>query len=146
MFITALLAAYAIPQYSRMSDSFDRFNARAHLLEDIKRAQAFSLAEGCRGILTIAGDGNSYDFGCDYLAYDAADPPSADSIQFTRNLGDDITLASSTSVIFNSRGQTVDKDDIIQNVTFTLTSSAKGSTGTFATGTLLGTGVFQYSN
>ena len=145
LFLTSILAAYAIPQYSLMSDSYDRFNARAHLLEDIKTAQAFSLAQGCRGIITIAPDAKSYTFGCDYLSYDTADPPVPDSIEYTRNLDGDVTVAASGTVIFNSRGQTVDKDDIISNITFTLSGKVEGSTQVFATGILLGTGVFSYS-
>ena len=142
--IVAITTAIAMPGYSEMASGFDRFNARAHLLEDLKTGQAYALAQGCRGVFVFATDGRSYDFGCDYLSYDTADPPSPDSIEFSRTLDGDITATPSGTVILNSRGQTVDKDDILTNITFNLKYDNDGSMETFATGSLLATGIFAY--
>lgn len=145
MGVSCILTAVAAMHYSDLEGGFHRFDARAHLLEDIKTAQAFTLAQGCRGIFRFASDGKSYTFGCDYLDYDVTDPPAADSIEFTRTLGGDVTIDASDTVILNSRGQTVDKDDVLINITFELRSKKEGSSPeAFASGQLLATGIFSY--
>lgn len=142
--IIAIVAAIAIPQQKEMFDSFNRFNARAHLLEDIKIAQAYSVSQGCRGVFTVDSDGRGYSFGCDYLGYDTNDPATPDDVYFTREVPGDVTVTADNQIIFNSRGQTVDSDFIISNVTLDLKSQIDGTQTTFATGILLGTGIFKY--
>jgi len=61
-----------------------------------------------------------------------------------RNLPANMTITSSDPIIFNSRGQAVDVDDIMSNLTISLIESGDGGPETFASGTLLGTGVFSY--
>jgi Tfp pilus assembly protein FimT len=140
MTVAAIVGALGIPQLATLTKSFDRFNARSALIQDLKLAQAQSVTEGCRGILKIAADGESYVYGCDYLGYDVDADPSPDSVTFTRLLPDYVTAVATGPIIFDSRGQSVDVDGIVQNVTIQLRSRAD----TFATGTLLGTGVFSY--
>lgn len=142
--ILALVIYVAAPRFQELSGSSERFAARAHLLEDIKNAQAIALTQGCRGIFTIANDNRSYNFGCDYLSYDTNDPPVADEISFTRELKGDVTLSADRLIIFNSRGQTVNSTDQVVNVVLQLESKKQGSRQVFATGLLLGTGVFSY--
>jgi len=142
--IFAILVYVSAPKFRELAGSSERFAARGHLLEDIKNAQAIALTQGCRGIFTVAEDSRSYNFGCDYLAYDTNDPPAADVISFTRPLGGDVRLTADNIIIFNSRGQTVDIDDNQINVQLQLSSVKKGKRENFATGLLLGTGVFTY--
>jgi len=145
LFMVALLGASAVPQISDIGESFDRMNSRSLLLQDIKRAQAESLTEGCRGIFTITTDGSGYSFGCDYLTYDTQDPPVADDSSFVRVLPRNITITASQTIIFNSRGQAVDVDDVITTITIQLLYDETGGPQSFASGTLLGTGLFSFS-
>lgn len=142
--VLAILGTLALPQYINFSSSFDGFNARSYLIQDLKQAQAEAITRGCREIFSIAEDAKSYSFGCDYLAYDTNVPPQADSISFVRNLPGDVTISASSLIIFNSRGQSVDTDDVISTVSITLWDQRGESPSVITTGTLLGTGVFSY--
>lgn len=140
MTLFAILAFIGLPSLSELSDSMNRANARSYLHQDLKRAQAETITQGCRGIVKIAPDGASYYFGCDYLDYDTAASPTPDKLIFTRYLPNRITVSSSGPVILNSRGQTVDINDIMTSLTLTLYESSQQ----FAQGTLTGTGVYSY--
>ncbi|MCB0338138.1 MAG: hypothetical protein KDD53_00975 [Bdellovibrionales bacterium] len=134
----------ALPKLSSLTASYNQLNAKSFLVQDLKRAQAETITQGCRGIFKIANDGESYSFGCDYLSYDVTDPPSADVVSFVRNLPEDITVESDIPIIFNSQGRAVDIDGILTNVSVTFEESSSGSPESFASGVLLGTGVFSY--
>jgi len=138
--LIAIIGALGLPQLAQLTKTFDRFNARQHLLEDLKRAQAETITEGCRGIVKIAADATSYTYGCDYLSYDATADPIGDIVTFQRMLPEGIEVSGSSPIIFDSRGQSVDTDGIVNNVTLVL--DYRGAA--FASGALLGTGVFKY--
>ena len=142
--VLGLVAVLAVPQMGVMQNSFNRFNARAQLLEDIKFAQAHSITEGCRGIFSISSSGKDYTFGCDYLDYDIVGVPEPDSVILNREIPGDVTISASAIAIFNSRGQSIDQFGMVTNVTFTLNSKIKNVREDFASGLLLGTGVFKY--
>ena len=135
-----LLSMIALPKLPEYMTTFNRVNARTHLIQDLRLAQAETVTPGCRGIFIIDGDNGGYTFGCDYLPYDTSDPPSYDEQEFSRTLPDNITVDSSARIIFNSRGQVVDKDDVLVNRTVELTDTSDGSVK-FMTGTLYSTGV-----
>lgn len=141
--IMALMTAIAAPNFADLSASFDRMNARSNLLQDLKRAQAEALTKGCRGIFTIAVGGGSYSYGCDFLSYDTNSPPAYDVMSFEREMPTGVTISSDAQIIFNSRGQTVDENDVISTVTVSMTKSVDGSPEVFVTGTLMGTGLFS---
>lgn len=141
MSIMALVGYVAVPHISAMTSGFDAVNAQSYVLHDLKRAQAQTVLEGCRGILEIDPSGRSYTFGCDYLPYDTNNPPQHDVMIFQRNLPGTVSISTTGPIIFNSRGQAVDSDDVINNVTVTL---REGGVDVVATGVLLGTGVFAY--
>lgn len=145
LILIAVLTGLGVPAFSGLSSAFDRANARAYVLQDLKRAQAESITKGCRGIVSIDADNTGYSFGCDYLAYDVAATPSADEVAFRRNLPTGITLAATGNIIFNSRGQAIDASYILNNVTLTLTDSQSGTANNFASGILTGSGVFTYN-
>lgn len=140
LILSAVISSFGIPQLANLTKTFDRFNARSNLLQDLKRAQAETIMEGCRGIVSIAADGKSYSFGCDYLSYDTDPVPSPDDVRISRILPANVTITASGNIIFDSRGQSVDENYVLQNVTISL----NGSEGAFASGTILGTGVFTY--
>ncbi len=142
--VLAIVSVLAIPQMGVMQNSFNRFNARAQLLEDIKFAQAYSITEGCRGVLSINASGKDYTFGCDYLDYDIVGDPEPDSVILSREVPGDVQISASSIAIFNSRGQSINQSGVVTNVTFTLNSKIKDVREDFASGLLLGTGVFKY--
>lgn len=142
--ILTILGYFAVLEFRTTELSFERMNARSFVVQDLKRAQAETITQGCRGIMTVATDGRSYNFGCDYLSYDTNVPPQADALSFTRDLPDTITLSTSGQIIFNSRGQTVDAYDAMTTISLTLADKSGGGSTTFASGTLLGTGVFSF--
>lgn len=142
--ILAGLTFVSIPQLATLSATFNRINARSDLLKDLKRAQAESITQGCRGIVVIAANGRSYSFGCDYLDYDPSSSPAPDHISFVRNLPEHVVVSADAPIIFNSRGLAVDINNIMQNVTITLSQNWGGVPQQFAKGLLLGTGVFTY--
>ncbi len=143
--LIAIVTGVGIPAFTGLSSAFDRANARAYILQDLKRAQAESITKGCRGIVSIDADNTGYSFGCDYLTYDVAATPSADEVSFRRNLPTGITVAATSNLIFNSRGQAIDANYILNNVTLTLTDSQSGTANNFASGILTGSGVFAYN-
>ena len=141
--VLAVMAGFAIPKFSTLKRSFELLNAKSYLLQDLKRAQAESITQGCRGIFVIYPDGSGYTFGCDYLDYDASNPPKHDVVSMRRNLPAQIRISAPSPIIFNSRGQAVDVDGIVSNLQISLQDSA-AERHTFSAGTLLGTGVFSF--
>lgn len=149
MFVAALLAilgALAVPQMYKLRATYDRMDAKAYLAQDLKRAQAESITQGCRGIFKILNGGRTYQFGCDYLNYDTRNPPSPDVVSLSRTLPANIILFTPSPIIFNSKGQTVDVDGVISNLNLSLRDVSRGSAQEFALGILLGTGVFNYES
>lgn len=144
LMIASIISYVAMSQLSTLSATFNRINARSNLLQDLKRAQAEAITQGCRGIFLIASDARSYSFGCDYLAYDTSNPPHSDEVSFVRALPEHVVLSSDAPVIFNSRGEAVDVNNIMSNITLTLSQNWGGTPLAFARGILLGTGVFTY--
>lgn len=138
--VATLVGVIAIPQFSTLRGSMDRVNARSYVLQDLKRAQAESITQGCRGIFKIAGDNKSYSFGCDYLAYDTAADPSSDVTSFIRNMPTNIEISADAPVIYNSRGQAIDTGYALTNVNVSLTENGTE----FASGIISGSGVFSY--
>ena len=141
--VLAVLAGVGIPQFSTLKRSFELLNAKSYLLQDLKRAQAESITQGCRGVFVILPDGSGYTFGCDYLDYDTNDPPSHDVVSLRRNLPAHILISAPEPIIFNSRGQAVDVDGVIANLQIRLEDSS-AERNAYSTGTLLGTGVFNF--
>lgn len=144
--VAAVCGYTSIMYYPDLLQSYRRLDARTLLVHDIRRAQAEAITAGCRGILNIASDSNSYSYGCDYLAYDTATPPVPDSTLFVRNLPKNITISGFSTLIFDSRGRSVDPSGIMTSVAVHLMDTSNNSTNLFATGTLLGTGAFSFGD
>ena len=140
--IFGIIALTAIPSYRDMSVAFSRANAQAEFLFDIRKAHAKTITEGCRGIITIANDKQSYAYGCDYLPYDTNWPPSFDTQFFSRTLESSVLIDADDSLVISSRGQVIDSNDDPANRAITLMDSH--TTDTFATGTLYLTGMMEF--
>ena len=143
--VTAIIAYVAIPRFDELNVSMERMNVRKTLLLDLRRAQAETVTHGCRGIFTIAASQKSYSFGCDYLAYDPTVPPSPDMIIYNRTLPNHFYISSDDTIIFNSKGQITDELGFIDSRTVTLSDTSTGVVTPFATGTILGTGLFEFN-
>jgi len=142
--VASVIGYVSLAKFGTVAQSFKRFDIRQQLVQDLKRAQAEAVTWGCRGIFTADSDGGGYSFGCDFLAYDTNNPPAPDDVFFSRDLSGDITVSISTNtpIIFNSRGQSIDFFGDMWGLTVSLNDSSFG--GAYATGTMLGTGVFSY--
>ena len=145
LFISAVLTAIAIPQYSLLAVSLNQREAELQLLQDLKDAQLQSVREGCKGIITVAADNESYKFGCDYVPYSTS-PIVEDSISFTRNMPNNIKVAVDAQAFYNSRGQVTNSSGVLATRTFTLTYFNGTSWITFNTGTLRATGFFSLAS
>lgn len=143
--IMTVTMSVAVPQLLSLNASVERMNTKLMVLQDLRRAQSEAITQGCRGILKIASDSKSYTYGCDYLNYSTATPPVADNQIFIRYLPNLFTIATSGTVIFNSRGQSVDQSDILSTRTITLREASSGSPTVFATGSLNAIGMFDYN-
>ena len=142
--ILAILGKAAVSMTVSTLDSADKSTAEVQVVQHLRRAQATSVTEGCRGIFSVAANGQSYSFGCDYLPYSTATTPVADSTFFNYYLPSGITISESDLIIFNSRGQCVDTSYALTTRTVSLTSSQGLNPYVFASGTLRATGFFSY--
>lgn len=134
----------SFPVLSGVSSSIERMNVRGYVLQDLRRAQAETVTHGCRGIFSLSSTGSSYSFGCDYLDYDPAGTPTPDVIFFRRNLPKGFSLTTDAPIIFNSRGQIVAVDGMIDERQVELIDASIGPATTFEHGRILGTGLFEY--
>lgn len=142
--IASILASTAIGQFVEINSVFDRWNARTLLLQDIRFAQAKSVTQGCRGVFTISGGGNSYSFGCDYLDYDTVDPITADAIFINRTFPTSISLSVDDTIIFNPKGQIINPTGALETRTLALTDTGGGESVEFSTASIFATGVFVF--
>jgi prepilin-type N-terminal cleavage/methylation domain-containing protein len=142
--ISVIVGSIAMLKLPSMNAVFDRMRARTLVLQDMKRAQAEAITWGCRGVVSIPVGGTSYSYGCDFLAYDTNNPPAADKVFFVRKMPSGLTISTSSNIIFSSRGQAVDIENDVNNVTVTLTDDSSGYDTTYMQGTLLGTGAFSW--
>ena len=141
----SILVALALPRYMEFNKSYNREHARTLFIHDLKRAQAETITQGCRGIFTIAPDAHSYSYGCDYLSYDTNNPPTYDVVKFTRVLPTGVSLSFDNTLIINSQGKIVDTDGILDTRSVTLLQQEGGTNVPFTTGTILATGLLNYN-
>ena len=143
--ISSLVVGSAMPVSSALYDSFNKRSAEVQVLEDLRRAQATAVEQGCQGILTFSEDNRVYTFGCDYVPYSEADPPVWDSSLFVRRLPSRISMSADDLIIFNTRGQVVSTEGDLDTRTISLMVYEDGHVVTFATGTLRPTGFFNFN-
>ncbi len=101
-----VLIATAVPTLTDLLASFERNAAIEQVTFDLQRARQEAIAQGTKAILTIHGDGTNYSVGTDLLPYSA--PPNADVTIFSNSLPSRVTMNSSQTVIFDSRGFLID--------------------------------------
>lgn len=142
--LTSVVGVTTILSLPAIKAPFDRLNARAQLVQDLKRAQAEAVTVGCRGIFRVAANGQSYSFGCDLLPYDTTNPPKEDVISFSRPLPHLLTMSVSGPIIFNSRGNVVDAWGDMTNIDINLNQSVSGMPTSYVSATLLGTGALEF--
>lgn len=146
MALFATISLIAAPRVSELLESFSRSNAEMQVLQDMRLMQATTVEQGCQGIVSIAADGKSYSYGCDYVPFSAVSPPVWDSVRFTHSLPPKVTVATNGQIIFNSRGQAVEESGALATRTISLSLNKYGAPVVFNIGTLRPTGFFSYQN
>lgn len=137
--IIAVFVAVAIPSYSSFTRAQNKRVARESFEAFLRRAQAISMAKGVRGVLTSTRGGAVYTFGPDYPPYN--NPAANDGITLRLRLPPNCTVATSTRLIFNSRGQLVDVNGYTNTPTLTFVCNSS----TFATATAYSTGTIVFN-
>ena len=83
-------------------ESFSQNNSRFQLDADLRRLRNEAVAAGARGVLTVSADGSSYSLGLDYTPF--ATTAASDKVFFTRKLPKNISLVTSRTIMFDTRG------------------------------------------
>ena len=118
--IALIIGGFAVSNYASMRVTFNKADAINQLREDLRIAQLESVSEGGRGVLAIASDGLSYSFGYDYLPYDKTDPIEPDTVRWLSKMPKYTKIETNKDIIFNSQGNVIDKDGVLQDVEMTL--------------------------
>jgi prepilin-type N-terminal cleavage/methylation domain-containing protein len=140
--ILAIISAGSISQLGELGSSFNRWNSRTYIVQDLRYAQTKAISEGCRAIFQIADDAKSYSFGCDYLPYDYSAPYNNDTTFFTRLLPGSIEINSDATIIFNPKGQIINSTGDLDTREVNMTYYDGEEEKTFITANILATGVF----
>lgn len=113
---------------------------------DLRLAQTMTVNEGGRGVVELAANGTSYEFGYDYLNYDTSDPIEYDSgsRQFTQYLPEGTKITISDTIIFDSKARVIDKDGIIIDVDIDFYDTSSGSDVLYEEACLSAIGVLTY--
>ena len=146
--IAVVLLATAVNSLFSLTSAFKRLDSKSQLTFDLRKAQAISVQEGCRGLFLIAPDNLSYSFGCDYLPYSTATPPEMDTTEFVRNFEPRFSISSDSYMIFNSKGQSIDTMGALDTRVFSFMEDEQsdGVLTTYAQGTVYATGTFSFSD
>jgi len=118
MGLFSVLAFAGAVQFGELMGSFNRNNARHELEFDVSRIRSEAGAEGTRVVLVIGADRSSYSVGFDRLPY--ASPPVIEVPLFRRNLPNDVTVAATQPLIFDSRGYVINEAGQLTNTVLTL--------------------------
>lgn len=136
--VLGILASVGVGQFGSLMDSFNRHSALQQFRVDVSRFKSEAQAKGARGVVKLLSGGTRYTFGLDYIPVN--DPHAADEIKVNRELTYGLSLALSSPLIFNSRGEVITEDNVLTSVSFTL---SKGG-DTFCNGTIFAGGFVDY--
>ena len=143
----SVLCGIALIQSQDFIFALSKFDAKSQIVSDFRLAQSQARMKNCRTVMSIATDGTSYQFGCDFTPYNTDSPTVADSILFSRSMPNKIFISSSTQVIFNPRGEPIDVYGISTNPVITISAEdSEGEISSFATGTVYHTGLYFLTN
>ncbi|RME58024.1 MAG: prepilin-type N-terminal cleavage/methylation domain-containing protein [Candidatus Dadabacteria bacterium] len=107
--ITALLIGLAVPASKEINESLRRNGLKQQVESDVRYARSLALANGTRAVIRLTNGGLSYEIGLDEPPYN--DPPAPDKAVIKRELESNFSLQFSDSIIFSSKGFSVDKDN-----------------------------------
>lgn len=144
--IFSIMAFAAVPEVLAFYRSFDKRNAEMQVMQDLRLSQARTVEQGCNGIFKFDEDEKGYSFGCDYVPYSETNPPTWDSIIFSRDLPSKVKASSDDLIIYNSRGQVVNDQSFLSSRSITFEIQTGSTYEVFNTGTLSATGSFVFSN
>jgi len=132
--ILTTMIATGVPQTTALWETFEGSKAVKQFVINVRRARIESLTAGTRGVLKVDVDADGFSFGIDAAPY--SNPALSDYSVFRENLGESITLNTSDTLIFDSRGFLVDVDGDPTTAAFSI--SVKGDL--FASGTISSSG------
>jgi prepilin-type N-terminal cleavage/methylation domain-containing protein len=118
-------------------ESFSQNNSRFQLDADLRRLRNEAVAAGGRGVLTVSPDGTSYSLGLDYAPFATTAAP--DRVIFTRKLPRNITLVTSRTILFDTRGYVSTEG----GATTTVVVILKHFTNSYFSATLYSTGALS---
>lgn len=118
-------------------ESFSQNNSRFQLDADLRRLRNEAVAAGARGVLTVSNDGSSYSLGLDYTPFATA--AASDKVIFTRKLPKNVTLVTSRTILFDTRGYVSTESGATTTVVVTL----KHFTNSYFSATLYSTGALS---
>jgi hypothetical protein len=129
--------------------TYARSDAIVQITNDLGRAQIVQSRKAAKSFKIFT---TTYNYGCDYLPYDASAPYDADEAGYTGYLDEQITVATdpalNTTWFFNSRGMLVDSSGNLTTGDLDLKITARDGSGTFnkyADVNILTTGVVSYT-
>jgi len=146
--VFAIVGSAAVGSFKDLSPSYLRSQASSQIVEDLRLAQATAVLEGCRIIFRIDSGANGYSIGCDYEAYDTTNPIESDVEFDSKTLPRNISISydSTIPVIFNSRGQIIDEDGLLDTRTITASyDNGSGTSDDFFSARILATGVLDFN-
>lgn len=140
MMILVVISSVAFANAPEVMRSFKQNNLRREFEFVLRRAKSEAAQEGTRTILAFENAGASYSVGFDYLPYN--DPVAADEVFLSRAFGDDFTISSDQTIIFDSRGYLVDETGQLTQTFLTLYQQGQY----LVTGQIFSTGFLNYED
>lgn len=138
--LLSIVTGLGVANLSTLQDSVSRSNFINQLEGDLRYIRSKAVAEGVRGVLSLANDGSSYSVGIDELPFNYGSG-EADTTIFTRTISSRDAFVVSSNIIFDNRGfLTTSAGDLT-----TLAVQVNRDDTTFCSGSIYPVGFFIYS-
>jgi Tfp pilus assembly protein FimT len=137
---TAIMVAAAVPKMSEFRQVMHKNSAEFQVVQHFRWLQAKAVEQGCRGMLIVSQNKQSYSLGCDYIPFDDSADPQFDILLDTHHLPGEVRMDIDDVVVFNTRGQVINSQGNLQTRAVTLSYYNEP----FKTGSLRATGFFDY--
>ena len=104
--LIGILVQFMAVSFVDFKESFAQSNARYQLDADLRRLRNEAVAAGAQASIVFNSAGNSYSAGLDYYPFNSNNTP--DSTLFTRTFDSRISVTTSRTIVFSSRGYVSD--------------------------------------
>ncbi len=65
--LTSIVTSIGVISLTNTMKAWNRISAEDYLMYDVRKAQNVSIAQGCRGVMTVDADAKGYSFGSAFL-------------------------------------------------------------------------------